>query len=76
MGSSRIKQTYSPIGLVLIAMSTRDVAGPILECVFIAGGKVAVAIWALAGWGEDLDKAPKAIGHKTSPAEVCISFSL
>ena len=30
-----------------------------------------MAIWALAGWGGDLDKAPIAIGRETSPAEVC-----
>ncbi len=38
------------MGLVLIAMSVRVVVGLVLECVFIVGGEVAVAIWALAGW--------------------------
>ena len=60
--------------LVLIAMTVRVVEGLILGCVFIVGGEVAVAIWALAGWGGDLDKAPIAISHvisqETSPAEV------
>ena len=59
------------MGLVLIAMSIRVVVGLVLECVFIVGGEVAVAIWALAGWGGDLDKVPKAIGQETSPAQVC-----
>jgi len=59
------------MGLVLIAMTVRVVVGLILKCVFIVGGEVAVAIWALAGWGGDLDKVPKAIGQETSPAEVC-----
>ena len=52
-------------------MSIRAVACLILECVSTVGGEVAVAIWALAGWGGDLDKAPKAIGQETNPAEVC-----
>ena len=38
------------MGLVLIAMSVRVMVGLILECAFIAGGEVAVAVWALAGW--------------------------
>ena len=59
------------MGLVLIAMSVRVMVGLILECAFIVGGEVAVVIWALAGWGGDFDKAPKAIGQETSPAEVC-----
>ena len=59
------------MGLVLIAMTVRVVVGLIIKCVFIVGGEVAVAIWALAGWGGDLDKVPKAIGQETSPAEVC-----
>ena len=58
------------MGLVLIAMSVRVVVGLILECAFIVGGEVAVAIWALAGWGGDLGKVSKAIGQETSPAEV------
>jgi len=59
------------MGLVLIAMSVRVVVGLILECAFIAGGEVAVAIWALAGWDGDLDKASIAIGQETSPVGVC-----
>ena len=59
------------MGLVLIAMSVRVMVGLIFGCVFIVGGEVAVAIWALAGWGGDLGKVPKAIGQETSPAEVC-----
>ena len=39
------------MGLVLIAMAVRVVVGLILKCVFIVGGEVAVAIWALAGSG-------------------------
>ena len=58
------------MGLVLIAMSARVVKGPIPGCAFTARGEVAVAIWALASWGGDLDKAPKAICQETSPAEV------
>ena len=58
------------MGLVLIALSARAVVGLIFKCAFIAGGEVAVAIWALAGRGGDLDKAPKAIGQETSPAEI------
>ena len=50
-------------------MGVRVVVGPILECVCIVGGEVAVAIWALADWSGDLDKAPIAIGQETSPAE-------
>ena len=38
------------MGLVLNAMSARVMVGFILKCDFIAGSKVAVAIWALAGW--------------------------
>ena len=38
------------MGLVLIAMTVRVVVGLILKCVFIVGGEVAVAIWALAGF--------------------------
>jgi hypothetical protein len=34
------------------------VVGLIFGCAFIVGGEVAVAIWALASWGGDLDKAP------------------
>ena len=59
------------MGLVFIAMGVTAVVGLIPECAFIVGGAVAVAIWALAGWGGDLDKAPIAIGQETSPAEVC-----
>jgi len=44
------------MGLVLIAMGVRVVIGPILGCVFIFGGEVALAIWALKGCGGDLDK--------------------
>ena len=69
-GSSRIKQACFPMGLqyvVLIAMSIRVVVGLILRCVFIVGGKVAVATWAPAGWGGDLDKASIRIGQETSP---------
>ena len=46
------------MGLVLIAMTVRVVVGLIIKCVFIVGGEVAVAIWALAGWGGDLDMVP------------------
>ena len=60
------------MGLVLIAMGARVVVGLILGCAFIFGGEVAVAIWALVGWGGDLAKAPKAIGQETSPAEVIL----
>ena len=35
---------------VLIAMSARAMVSLILKCAFIAGGEVAVAVWALAGW--------------------------
>jgi hypothetical protein len=45
----------------------------ILECGFVVGGEVAVAIGALAGCGAGiaLGKAPIAIGQEASPAEVC-----
>ena len=49
LGSSRINQTCSPMGLVLIAMSVRAAVGLIFRCAFTAGSEVAVAIWALAG---------------------------
>ena len=58
------------MGLVPIAMSVRGVVALILGCVFIVGGEVAVAIWALAGWGGGLDKVSKAIGQETSSAEL------
>ena len=58
------------MGLVVIAMSVRVVVGLILGCVFVVGGEVAVIIWAFAGWGGDLSKAPIAIGQETSPAKV------
>jgi len=51
------------MGLVHIAMSLRVVIGLVLECALIAGGVVVVAIWALAGWSGDLDKAPTSIGQ-------------
>ena len=58
------------MGLVLIAMSIRFVVGLILECAFVFGGEIAVAIWALPGWGGELGKAPIAIGQETSLAEM------
>jgi len=58
------------MGLVPFAMSIRVVVGLILGSAFIVGGEVAVAIWALAGWGGDLGKVLIAIGQETNPAEV------
>jgi len=55
---------------VFIAMSTRAVVGPVPKCAFVVRSEIAMAIWALACWGEDLDKAPIAIGQETSLAEV------
>jgi len=39
------------LGFVLIAKSARAVVGPILGCVFVVGGEVAVAIGALVCCG-------------------------
>jgi len=47
------------------------VEGLVLGYVFIARGEVAVAIWALAGWGGELGKASIATGQETGLAEVC-----
>ena len=38
------------MGLFLVVMGVRVMAGLILKCVFIAGGGVAVAVWTLADW--------------------------
>ena len=51
VGQNRHAPLWGYISVVLIAMSVRVVVGLILKCAFIAGGEVAVAIWALAGWG-------------------------
>ena len=49
-------------------MRSRAVVGLVLGCVFVVGGEVVMAIWALAGWGGNLGKASIAIGQEASPA--------
>jgi len=59
------------VGLVLIVLSDKVVIVLIPECAFVVGGKVVVAIWALAGGGGDLDEVSIAIDLEVGSAEVC-----